>query len=113
MKKYNPTHPGEILLKEFLKPLRITQRRLAKDLVVPAMRVNKIVHGKRGLSADTALRLSRYFGTSAEFWMNIQSHYDLEMAKITIGDTLTEVKIFAKESSGSSPVWQDEGKGKS
>jgi len=106
MRDFNPTHPGEILLEEFMKPLGISQYRLAKDLGVPAMRINKIVHGKRGLSADTALRLSRYFGTSAEFWMNIQAHYDVEMAKITLGDTLAEVKVFA-ESAGK-VRWKEE-----
>lgn len=107
MRDFNPTHPGEILLEEFMKPLGISQYRLAKDLGVPAMRVNKIVHEKRGLSADTALRLSRYFGTSAEFWMNIQSHYDVEMARITLGDTLTEVKIFAGQTDGDVSSWQE------
>ena len=103
MRDFNPTHPGKILLEEFMNPLGINQSRLAKDLGVPAMRINKIVHEKRGLSADTALRLSRYFGTSAEFWMNIQSHYDVEMAKITLGDTLAEVKVYAEEVSKGMP----------
>ena len=107
MRDFNPTHPGEILLEEFMKPLGISQYRLAKDLGVPAMRVNKIVHEKRGISADTALRLSRYFGTSAEFWMNIQSHYDVEMARITLGDTLAEVKIFGEEIRGDALSWQE------
>ncbi|SCY84335.1 HigA family addiction module antitoxin [Desulfoluna spongiiphila] len=112
MKDFNPTHPGKILFEEFMKPLGISQSRLAKDLGVPAMRINKIVHGKRSLSADTALRLSRYFGTSPEFWMNIQSHYDIEMAKITLGDTLAEVKIFAEETRGDAPIWKPEDRDK-
>lgn len=70
-------HPGEILDEEFLKPLSITQYRLAKDICVPARRVNEIIHGNRSITADTALRLSQYFGTSAEFWLNLQSRYDL------------------------------------
>ncbi len=76
--KLPPIHPGEVLLEDFLQPLGITQYRLAKDIAVPPRRVNEIVHGLRGISADTALRLSRYFGTSAEMWMNLQSRYDLE-----------------------------------
>jgi addiction module HigA family antidote len=76
--KMPPIHPGEVLLEDFLLPLGVSQYRLAKDIAVPPRRVNEIVHGLRGISADTALRLSRYFGTSAELWMNLQSHYDLE-----------------------------------
>ena len=76
--KLPPIHPGEVLLEDFLEPLGVTQYRLAKDIAVPPRRVNEIVHGLRGISADTALRLSRYFGTSAEMWMNLQSRYDLE-----------------------------------
>lgn len=79
--KLSPIHPGEILLEEFLVPLAMSQYRLAKDLAVPPRRVNEIVHGLRGISADTALRLSRYFGTTAEFWMNLQSRYDLERTR--------------------------------
>jgi antitoxin HigA-1 len=75
---YEPIHPGEILEEEFLKPMDISQYRLAVDTGVPPRRINEIVHGKRGISADTALRLALYFGTSAEFWMNLQSKYDLE-----------------------------------
>lgn len=70
-------HPGEILLEEFLNPMKITQYRLAKDINVSARRVNEIVHGKRAITAGTALRLSRYFGTSAQFWMNLQTRYEL------------------------------------
>jgi addiction module HigA family antidote len=73
-----PIHPGEVLLEDFLLPLGVSQYRLAKDIAVPPRRVNEIVHGIRSISADTALRLARYFGTTAEFWMNLQSRYDLE-----------------------------------
>jgi len=80
-KMLEPIPPGEILLEEFLKPLGISQNRLAHDLAVPVARVNEIIRGKRTLTADTALRLHRYFGVSAEFWMNLQAHYDLRTAK--------------------------------
>jgi addiction module HigA family antidote len=80
-KAHPPIHPGEILLEEFLEPLGVSQYRLAKDISVPPRRVNEIVHGKRAISADTALRLSRYFGTSERFWMNLQTRYDLEVEK--------------------------------
>jgi len=76
-----PVHPGEILLEEFMKPLGISQNQLARDLNVPPRRINEIVHGKRSITIDTALRLSRHFGTSVEFWMNIQTHYELEVAE--------------------------------
>lgn len=79
--KMAPVHPGEILYEDFMKPLGITQYRLAKEMHVYPRRVNEIVHGKRAISADTALRLARYFGTSAELWMNLQAHYDLELAR--------------------------------
>ena len=86
-----PIHPGEILMEEFLRPLRITQYRLAKDISVPPRRINEIIHGKRTISADTALRLSRYFGTSERFWLNLQSRYDLEKLKDTLGDQLASI----------------------
>jgi addiction module HigA family antidote len=79
MKKLKPVHPGEILNEEFLKPFKITQYRLAKDINVPARRINEIVHGTRAISADTAIRLSKYFGNAPEFWLNLQVHYDLEV----------------------------------
>lgn len=78
-------HPGEILLEEFLKPLEITQYRIAKDISVPARRINEIVHGDRGISADTALRFAKYFGTTPEFWINLQSHYDLVVERQSSG----------------------------
>lgn len=94
MRDFPPVHPGEILLEEFLKPLDISQYRLAKDINVPAMRINKICRQQRGISADTALRFSRYFGNSVQFWMGIQTQYDTEMAKEKLGDRLEkEVKI--------------------
>jgi addiction module HigA family antidote len=97
MRDFPPTHPGEILLEEFLKPMGISQYRLAKDIGVPAMRINKIVRGERGISADTALRLARYFGMSVEFWTGIQTHYDTEMAKTALADRLEkEVKILTQ-----------------
>jgi addiction module HigA family antidote len=77
---HEPIHPGEILLEEFLNPMGITQYRLAQTISVPARRINEIVHGKRGISPDTALRLSRALGTSDRFWMNLQSRYDLDIA---------------------------------
>jgi addiction module HigA family antidote len=84
----NTVHPGEILLAEFLEPMGISQYRLAKDLKVPARRINEIVHGKRAISADTALRLSRYFGMTESFWMNLQARYDLEAEKDRLGGRL-------------------------
>ncbi len=96
MRDFPPVHPGEILLEEFLTPLGISQYRLARDISVPAMRINKICRKERGISADTALRLARYFGTSIEFWAGIQSHYDTETAKMALGDRLQkEVKMLA------------------
>ncbi|MBN1361651.1 MAG: HigA family addiction module antidote protein [Sedimentisphaerales bacterium] len=83
-----PIHPGEILLEEFLKPMGLSQYRLAKDISVPARRINEIVHGQRSISADTALRLSRYFGLSERFWLNLQSRYDLEIERDRLKDRL-------------------------
>ena len=93
---FPPVHPGEILLEEFLKPMGISQYRLSKDISVDPRRINEIVHGQRSISADTALRLGRFFGTSARLWINLQSHYDLEMQEAKIGDRLEkEVKVYA------------------
>ncbi len=89
-KKMAPIHPGEILVEEFLNPMAISQYRLAKDISVAPRRINEIVHGLRAVSADTALRLGRYFGISPQFWLNLQSHYDLAMAEDRIGDRLAE-----------------------
>ena len=87
-RKLDPVHPGEILLEEFLSPLGISQYRLAKDVSVPPRRINEIVHGIRAISADTALRLARYFGTSERFWLNLQTRFDLEREKDRLGDRL-------------------------
>lgn len=87
-KKTEPIHPGEILLEEFLTPLEISQYRLAKDISVPPRRINEIVHGKRSITADTALRLARYFGTSERFWLNLQTRYDIEIEKDKLGERL-------------------------
>jgi antitoxin HigA-1 len=91
-----PLHPGEILLEEFLKPLKVSQYRLAKDITVPPRRVNEIVHGKRAISADTALRLSRYFGTSDRFWLNLQTRYDLEVQRERLKDRLEREVVVLK-----------------
>ncbi len=92
-----PVHPGEILMKEFLEPMSITQYRLAKDISVVPRRVNEIVHGKRGITADTALRLSRYFGTSEKFWMNLQTRYDMELQKDLLGDRLEKEVVVLSQ----------------
>ncbi len=94
--KLKPIHPGEILLEEFLKPMEISQYRLAKDISVPPRRINEIVHEKRGISADTALRLSRFFGTSENFWINLQSRFDLQCEKRRLKTRLVrEVKVLS------------------
>jgi addiction module HigA family antidote len=87
-----PVHPGEILLIEFLEPLGVSQYQLAKAVDVPARRINEIVHGQRRISADTALRLSRYFGTSERFWLNLQARYDLEIEKDRLGAALDVIQ---------------------
>ncbi len=95
MRDHPPIHPGEILLEKFLKPMGISQYRLAKDIGVPAMRISKIVRGERGISADTSLRLARYFGMSVEFWTGIQTHYEVEKATMELAGRLEEeVKVF-------------------
>jgi len=83
-KKLEPVHPGEILLEDFMKPLEISSNRLSRDIDVPANRISEIVAGRRSISADTALRLSKYFGTSAEIWMGLQKDYDLRLARQTV-----------------------------
>lgn len=85
---FSPIHPGEILLTEFLEPLGISQYRLAKDIGVTPRRINEIVHGRRSITADTALRLGRFFNMEAEFWLNLQSHYDMEVALDALKETL-------------------------
>ena len=94
--KFEPVHPGEVLLEEFLKPMGISQYRLAQDISVHPRRINEIVHGKRSITADTALRLSRYFGLSERFWLNLQARYDLEIEKDRLEGRLEkEVKVLA------------------
>ncbi len=93
---FPPIHPGEILLEEFLKPMGISQYRLAKDISVPPRRINEIVHGKRGVSANTSLRLERYFGLSEGFWLRLQARYDLEVEKDRLEDRLEdEVRVHS------------------
>ena len=93
---FPPVHPGEILLEEFLKPMSISQYRLAESIHVPARRINEIVLKKRGITADTALRLSRFFGNSAQFWMNLQTRYELESARdISASSIDQEVRPYA------------------
>jgi addiction module HigA family antidote len=93
----HPIHPGEVLLEEFLEPMEISQSQLAKDIGVSPRRINEIVHGKRRITADTALRLSRYFDLSERFWMNLQSRHDLEVEKDKLKGRLEEVKVYATD----------------
>jgi addiction module HigA family antidote len=94
--KLHPVHPGEVLLEEFLKPMGLSQNRAALDIGVPARRINEIVLGKRSITADTALRLARYFGTSPQFWMGLQKDYELDVAADLLGARLEhEVKVLA------------------
>src|SRR2546423_3516989 len=96
-RKLSPIHPGEILAADFLEPLGLSQYRLAQDISVPPRRINEIVHGTRAVSADTALRLARYFGTSDRFWLNLQARYDLEIEKDHLGKRLErEVHVLAR-----------------
>jgi addiction module HigA family antidote len=90
-----PIHPGEVLLEEFLEPMEISQYRLAKDISVSPRRINEIVHGKRSVTADTALRFARYFGTSDRFWLNLQTSYDLDVERDKLGDRL-EVEVLPR-----------------
>src|SRR5438477_950136 len=98
-RKLTPIHPGEVLAADFLEPLGLSQYRLAKDISVPARRINEIVHGTRAISADTALRLARYFGVSDRFWLNLQARYDLEVERDHLGAKLAkEVRILDRAS---------------
>ena len=90
-----PVHPGEILLADFLEPLGVTQHRLAVSIGVPPRRINEIVHGKRRISTDTALRLARFFGTSERFWINLQARYDLEIERDQLGPALDAITPLA------------------
>lgn len=95
-KKIDPIHPGEILFEEFLKPMNLSQNRLAMDIRVPARRINEIVHGKRRISADTALRLGRFFDNSPQFWLGLQMDYDLDVAEDKLSDRLDqEIQPYA------------------
>ena len=98
-KKLAPVHPGEVLLEEFLDPLGLSQYRLSREISVPPRRINEIVHRKRAITADTALRLARFFSTSDRFWLNLQSRYDLEVEKDRLGSRLRkEVSVLARAS---------------
>ena len=102
MRKMKPIHPGEVLTEDFLKPMAITEYRLAKDISVPPRRINEITHGIRAITADTALRLGKYFGTSAQFWLNLQAHYELEKQTDELAGRLeSEVKILQSAGIGS------------
>lgn len=90
MDKLPPVHPGEVLLEDFMKPLGLSQYRVAKDMGVPALRISQIVHGKRAITVDTAMRLARYFGTSAAVWLRMQIRYDLEVAEEVIGGRIEQ-----------------------
>ncbi|MEO5815686.1 MAG: HigA family addiction module antitoxin [Gemmatimonadaceae bacterium] len=99
--KLAPIHPGEVLLADFLEPLALSQYRLAQDVSVPPRRINEIVHGTRAVTADTALRLARYFGTTDRFWLNLQARFDLETQRDALGPRLArEVRIFEREQPG-------------
>ena len=96
-RRLDPIHPGEVLLTDFLEALGLSQYRLARDLSVPPRRINEIVHGKRAITADTALRLARYFGTTERFWLNLQARFDLETQRDALGDRLEhEVAVFRR-----------------
>ena len=98
-RKLAPIHPGEVLMADFLEPLGLSQYRLAQDISVPPRRINEIVHGKRGITADTALRLARYFGTSERFWLNLQARFDLETQRDALGPRLErEVSVLRRAS---------------
>ena len=92
---YPPIHPGEVLLTDYLEPLGVTQHRLAVAIGVPPRRINEIVHGKRGITADTALRLARFFGTSERFWLNLQSRYEIEVERDRLVGTLAKIEPLA------------------
>jgi addiction module HigA family antidote len=95
MERLSPVHPGEVLLEDFMKPLGLSQYRVAKDIGVPALRISQIVRGQRSITADTALRLARYFGTSAAVWLRLQARYDLEIAETKMAKRINrEVKVL-------------------
>jgi addiction module HigA family antidote len=92
MDKLTPIHPGEVLMEDFIEPLGITQHKVAVAIDVPPRRINEIVHGKRRITADTALRLARYFGTTDLFWVNLQNRYDLEIERDALGESLDRIE---------------------
>src|SRR5262245_28487163 len=95
LERLSPVHPGEVLWEDFMKPLGLSQYRVAKDIAVSPIRINQIVHGKRAITADTAMRLARYFGTSAEVWLRLQARYDLEVAQELLGERIKlEVRVL-------------------
>src|SRR5512139_3539628 len=97
-RKHRPVHPGEVVAADFLKPLEVSQYRLAQDISVPPRRINEIVHGKRAITADTALRLARYFGTTEQFWLNLQARYDIEVERDRLGPRLeAEVTVYPRD----------------
>lgn len=106
MMRLAPVHPGEVLMDDFIGPLGITQHRLAIAIAVPPRRINEIVHGQRRITADTALRLARYFATSDQFWINLQSHYDLEVAADAISEVLARIQplLIARTPDGAGSV---------
>jgi len=94
-KKLSPITPGDVLLEEFLRPMNITQNQLAKDINVPANRISQVIHGKREITADTALRLGKYFGIEPEFWLNLQVRYNMKIARSKVGKIIDkEVKVY-------------------
>ena len=99
IRKLSPIHPGEVLAEEFLVPLGLSQYRVAHDLSIPPRRINEIVHGKRGITADTALRLGRYFGTTERFWLNLQARFDLEIERDRLGSRLKDEVVILKRAS--------------
>jgi addiction module HigA family antidote len=102
MERLPPVHPGEVLLEDFMKPLGLSQYRVAKDIGVSPLRISQIVHGKRAITADTALRLARYFGTSPTVWLRLQARYDLEVAEVKMAERIAhEVKVLPRDT-----VWQ-------
>jgi len=105
MKKLPPVHPGEVLLEDFMKPLGLSQYRVAKDIGVPALRISQIVRGQRAITADTAMRLARYFGTSAAVWLRMQARYDLEVAEDEMGKRIErEVKTLKRTGAVAEPA---------
>lgn len=108
-----PIHPGEILLEEYLLPLGISQYRLAKETEVPPRRINEIVHGKRAITADTSLRLAKFFGTSEQFWLNLQARHDLQLERDRLAGTLRRIHLFEVPAGKSSGVTATERRGRS